>query len=103
MDAPHRIATPFVCLLLALSSVPARAAAPDSAAVPVLRASVRAIDVRENGILRRGEWTADPAIALDEYDAGPAAGPARVTFVSDRDSLTLEVTPGAPREFVVLR
>ncbi len=102
MAAPHRFVVPLLCLALAGSAVLARAAAPDSATAPVLRSSVRTIDVRENGILRRGEWTADPAIALDEYQAGPSAGPARVTFVSDRDSLTLEVAPGRPAEFVVL-
>ncbi|MBK7368998.1 MAG: retropepsin-like domain-containing protein [Candidatus Eisenbacteria bacterium] len=102
MAAPHRFAVPLAGLLLALSSVPALAAAPDSTTLPVLRSSARQIDVRENGILRRGEWVADPAIALDEFETGPAAGPARVTFVSDRDSLTLDVAPGRPVEFVVL-
>ena len=102
MAAPHRFAVPLAGLLLALSSVPALAAPPDSTTLPVLRSSARQIDVRENGILRRGEWVADPALALDEFETGPAAGPARVTFVSDRDSLTLDVAPGRPVEFVVL-
>lgn len=102
MAAPHRFAIPLACVLLAFSSLQALATAPDSATVPVLRASTRTIDVRENGILRRGEWTADPAVAIDEYDAGPAAGLLRVTFVSDADSLTIEAVPGQPREFLVL-
>lgn len=101
MAAPHRFAIPFGFLLLALSSVPARAAAPDSSTVPVLRSSARVLDVRENGIVRKGEWTVDPTIALDEYETGPVEGPSRVTFVSDVDSLTIEVLPGQPREFVV--
>ncbi len=102
MAAPRRFAISFACLLLAGSSVPASAAAPDSVTLPVLRSSIRAIDVRENGILRRGEWLADPAIALDECDTGPVAGAARVTFVSDRDSLSFAVAPGRPFDFVVL-
>lgn len=98
-----RFAAAFALMSCVLSSPPAlaTATAPDSAAVPVLRSSVRLLDVRENGIVRKAEWTVDPSIALDTYESGPFAGPSRVTFFSDTDSITIEVSPGHSREFLV--
>ncbi|MCC6652973.1 MAG: retropepsin-like domain-containing protein [Candidatus Eisenbacteria bacterium] len=102
MTMRHGIATACGLLLLMLAPVPARSAVPDTSGVPTLRSGVRVLDVRENGIVRPADWTVDPSIALDEYRTGPVAGPARLTFVSDVDSLTIEVEPGHPREFAVL-
>lgn len=98
----HGIAATCGLLLLAMAALPAHSSVPDTTTVPVLRSGVRLLDVRENGIVRPAEWTVDPSIALDEYRTGPVAGPAAVTFISDVDSLTLEVKPGQPREFAVL-
>ncbi|MFN8589188.1 MAG: kelch repeat-containing protein [Candidatus Eisenbacteria bacterium] len=65
---PRPTASPFRSspCWLALASASVHASAPDRPLPPVLRSTGRVLDVRENGILRRGGWTADPSVALDE-------------------------------------
>lgn len=68
---------------------------------PVLRARAATLDVIDGGHLRRGYWTADPALPLDVYEARRSSVPRRIEFRSDLGSLTLDVAPGTTRDFVI--
>lgn len=74
-------------------------AAPD---LPVLRANSRTLDVRDGDVFLKGDWIADPSVALDTYLARRASAPRRVVFISDLDSLALDVAPGRTYDFVVV-
>ena len=69
---------------------------------PVLRANSRTVDIRDGSRFLKGGWTVDPAVALDVYVALRADEPKRVAFISDVDSLSLDVQPGRTYDFIVL-
>ena len=95
----RRSAAHVVGALLALS---AHSPAWAEEGTPILRAHSRTVDVRDGDRLLRGVWNADPASALDVYDARRTRGGKRVTFISDIDSLSFEVRPGDRRDFTIL-
>lgn len=70
--------------------------------VPVLKAGSRSVDVQDGHRLLKGVWLADPNVPLDTYKARRSTTPKRVTFVSDRDRLSLDLVPGHAQEFVIL-
>lgn len=82
-------------LLAQLPTLPATAADPR----PVLRAKVPHLDVRDGELLYRREWEPDPALPTDVYSVRRSAGTKRITLISDRGELTLELPPGTTREF----
>lgn len=69
---------------------------------PVLRAHAAAVDVRDGDRFLKGDWIIDPEAELDVYDARRSAEGKRVTFITDIDSLSFDVTPGHTYDFVVL-
>ncbi len=70
--------------------------------LPVLRAESKVLDVQDGERLLKAEWSADPAIPLDVYDARRAGGAKRITFISDVDSMSFDVEPGRTYDFVIL-
>lgn len=91
-----RIARAAAAHILALSfAVPCIAQSP----LPVLHASSRAMRVLDGN--SRTDWWVDPASQPDTYHlAFPLVGGA-VTFISDRDTLTVTVEHGEHRDFMV--
>jgi predicted aspartyl protease len=70
--------------------------------LPVLRANSRSIDVQDGTRLHKGGWAVLPDIELDVYEADRTLGPKTITFISDIDRLSFEVTPGQHYDFVIL-
>lgn len=70
--------------------------------LPVLRANSPIADIQDGGRIFKREWTIDPSIALDVYDARRSGLPKRVTFITDVDSMSFDVQPGCVYDFAIL-
>jgi hypothetical protein len=87
--------TATTAILVLTFAAPAVAQAP----LPVLHGSARAMRVLDGH--SRMDWWVDPASQPDTYHMTfPLVGGA-VTFISDRDTLTVTVKPGEYRDFMV--
>jgi hypothetical protein len=70
--------------------------------VVVVRSNSRIVDVREGERMIRGGWTMDPSIPLDIYVPRRSAGQVTITFVTDVESKSFELSPGGMCDFVFL-
>lgn len=70
--------------------------------LPVLHTNTRSIDVRDGHNLYKAYWTVAPEIAKDVYFAHRFRGTSRITFYSDVDSLSFEVTPRHKYDFLIV-
>lgn len=70
--------------------------------LPVVRANSARIDIRDGDRLRKGEWTADPTNPLDTFCVKRSEKPKDVTLITDLESRTFTVTPGAEIDLIVL-
>jgi len=68
----------------------------------IVQAGSAIADVREGNVLRKGGWGMDASVRPDVFEAfieGPAK---RIAFITDRDSVVLNVEPGKTYPFVFL-
>ncbi len=68
--------------------------------MPVIKATALLVDIRDNGKLSKGSWTITPKAKPDVYKT--TFKNSRVTFITDRDSISFKVKPGKPYDFVIL-
>lgn len=70
--------------------------------LPLIKASVNKADIKVGNELQDVNWTINATIRPDVFDVYlPKAG-LPVTFITDKDSIRVEVKPGDYREFVIL-
>ena len=69
--------------------------------LPVLRTRSAAIDIQDCGDVIKEGWIVDPQNQLDIYYAQRADGERTVTFSSDIDSISINVTNGQTYDFVI--
>lgn len=68
----------------------------------VLKATSKTVDIRDGGKLLKGLWSIDPSSTLDIYDAVRTNTDKTVTFITDIDSLSIQVQPGHIYDFTIL-
>lgn len=71
--------------------------------IPVVQAGSANADVRDGGELSNGSWNINPALRPDVYETYIEGKSKRVTFITDRDSISFDVVPGKSYRFVVLK
>lgn len=72
------------------------------AALPILKTNSKSIDVREGHNLYKNYWIASPEVKKDIYYAHRFKTETKITFYSDIDSISFEVTPEQTYEFIIL-
>lgn len=68
--------------------------------LPVIKADSLLVDIIEAGVEKKGTWTIVPEAKPDVYTSYTHG--ARVTFRTDRDSITVVVDSNAVRDFIIL-
>lgn len=71
--------------------------------IPVVQAGGATADVRDGEELSKGSWNINPSLRPDVYETYIEGKSKRVTFITDRDSISFDVMPGQSYPFVVLR
>ncbi|RZK65151.1 MAG: hypothetical protein EOO95_09195 [Pedobacter sp.] len=69
--------------------------------VPVIKATSKAAIIREQG-QPATKWTLSPETKPDVYTTGKIIKSAKVTFVTDIDSITLSLRSGEHKDFIVV-
>lgn len=70
--------------------------------MPVVQAGSKSVDVREGSEFSKGSWNINLSLRPDVYDVYVEGKSQKVTFISDRDSITFDVVPGKSYPFVFL-
>jgi hypothetical protein len=70
--------------------------------LPILEANSKIIDVKEDGMLRKGNWEVSPNIKTDTYFTKRFKKTINITFYSDLDSLTFTLSPNQTIDFIIL-
>jgi hypothetical protein len=68
--------------------------------IPLIRATSRSVDIRINNNLHKGIWAISPEIKPDVFPVSEKN--ARVTFLTDADSITFRVKKDRHYDFVIL-
>lgn len=58
------------------------------------------MDIRDGTNFRKGGWGIDPSVPLDVYETYIEGNSKKVSFITDRDSITFDVMPGKSYPFV---
>ena len=83
-------------LVVALCATPA--SAQES---PTIRAHTRVVSITDGIHEKKNYWYLMPDKALDVYHVEIPLAPHRVTFTTDVESISFDVTPGVTRDFVI--
>ena len=70
--------------------------------LPILKATSTIVKIIDGNYPDRGDWIVDPSIEIDTYNAIRSDSVKTVTFKSDIDSISFEVTPGHEYDFVIM-
>lgn len=71
--------------------------------LPVIKASSKKVDIRDGNIFQKGIWNLSPEIKPDVYTViNSLDKEKKVTFYTDIDSISFNVSPGAVYDFIVL-
>ena len=68
--------------------------------LPVIRATSKTVDIRDGDNFQRGSWTIAPEAKPDVYTTSSKGE--RVTFYTDKDSITVKITPDTKFDFIIL-
>ncbi|MGB6034633.1 MAG: hypothetical protein WBG42_00095, partial [Cryomorphaceae bacterium] len=71
-------------------------------ALPVLKTGVAILDIKDGDLLKNEYWYLDPSINPDVYIANKSSGSKTVSFYSDIDSISFDVSPGQSHDFLVV-
>lgn len=71
-------------------------------AIPELKTTSKIISIEDGNILHKDAWTISPEIKFDEFVPRKFDGTKKVSFISDIDTLTLDVKLNATYDFVIL-
>lgn len=66
--------------------------------IPVIQASSTSVDIREDNKLRKNAWRIVPEEKLDIYTTSAK----KVTFITDKDSISFRVKPNKQYNFIIL-
>jgi predicted aspartyl protease len=69
--------------------------------LPILKTSSKAVSIKEGNEFHQNIWTISPEVELDEFVVQKFTGTKKVSFVSDIDTLTFNVTPNNSYDFVI--
>jgi hypothetical protein len=89
--------TVWILVVIACITGPVRAQT-----LPTLRAHSRLLDIRDGERLWKGIWVAAPTMDPDIYVASRSTRAKTITFISDLDSLSIDVEPGHTYDIVVV-
>ena len=70
--------------------------------IPIVKANTELVSFREGKTLNKDAWTITPEEKLDVITTNKFIGTKIVSFITDIDSITFEVTPNNTYDFVVL-
>lgn len=68
--------------------------------LPVIKATSKLVDIRDGNEFKKSGWTITPEAKPDVYTT-PSKGK-KVTFYTDKDSITIKVTPTTKFDFIIL-
>lgn len=68
--------------------------------IPIIKATSKKIDVRDGKNFRKQNWTISPEINPDVYETSSLGQ--KVTFITDKDSITVEIKKDTEFNFIVL-
>ncbi len=88
--------TPFVNLLFLTALI----AAAQPKGLPVIKADSAVVEIRVNGVLSQDTWTIVPEAKPDVFTTEHRG--ARITFKTDRDSITVVADSGAVHDFIIM-
>jgi len=72
------------------------------AQLPVVRANSNQVTIRDGGTLIKGVWIAEPQNRPDVYRAVRSDAARKVSFYTDRDSISFILQPGGAKDFIIL-
>ncbi|MEZ5106839.1 MAG: S41 family peptidase [Draconibacterium sp.] len=70
--------------------------------LPIIRATSTKVDIQDGEIYQKSIWNLSPEVKLDIYNALNPINPKIITFYTDIDSITFNVTPGNVYDFIIL-
>jgi hypothetical protein len=68
--------------------------------MPIVRATSDLVDIRDGSEFKKGAWRISPGIKPDVYTTSLKNG--RITFYTDRDSISFIVKPNGTYDFIIL-
>ena len=68
--------------------------------LPVIKATSKLVDIRDGNEFKKSGWTITPEAKPDVYTT-PSKGK-KVTFYTDKDSITIKITPTTKFDFIIL-
>ncbi len=71
-------------------------------ALPLIRSTIASITIRDGDRLRADYWTLTPSARPDVYEADRTRRTKRVSFITDRDSISFTLKPGQGHDFIIL-
>ena len=66
--------------------------------VPIIKATSTNVDIKDDKVLRKNAWRIVPEEKLDVYTTSAK----KVTFYTDKDSITFKIDPKKTQDFVIL-
>ncbi|RFS17898.1 S41 family peptidase [Emticicia sp. C21] len=70
--------------------------------LPVIKAKSKKVDVRDGKIFQKGVWNLTPEAKPDIYQALEPIVEKRITFYTDVDSITFDVSPNKTYDFLIV-
>lgn len=70
--------------------------------LPVLKTNIKVLSVKDGDVLRSNFWTIEPDLDLDVFEASKLNETKTVSFYSDIDSISFELTPRTSHDFLVI-
>jgi C-terminal processing protease CtpA/Prc len=70
--------------------------------LPIVKANTKTVDIKDGAVLQKGIWNLTPKAKPDIYYALEAENEGKVTFYTDIDSISFNVTPGHTYDFIIL-
>jgi hypothetical protein len=70
--------------------------------LPVIKAASPTVDIRDGNHLKKGYWSVMPERKPDYYFVELPQKPHKVTFITDLDSVSVDVTYGKEYDFIIL-
>ncbi|WP_165372215.1 S41 family peptidase [Emticicia agri] len=70
--------------------------------LPVVQANSKNVSVRDGQVFQKGVWNLSPEVKPDVYQALEPMVEKRITFYTDIDSVSFDVTPGKTYDFLIV-
>ena len=72
------------------------------ARIPTIKADSEYVSIKEGEILHKDSWAISTEVKPDVFVTNKFTGKKKITFMTDVDSITFEVTPNKTYDFVIL-